>query len=117
MAARKDGSVFNAIVAFAPAFAGPRHEEAQFPIWRQQYAPRQIAYLRQAKRIDALILAYSDDIYDRPQDLAPLEAIPGVRLVAFDACNAGHGTTYTECFRSGARAEIEDYMKERLAQH
>jgi pimeloyl-ACP methyl ester carboxylesterase len=117
MAARKDTSGFNAIVAFAPAFAGPRHEEAQFPKWRRQLAPQQTDYLRQAKRIDALIFAYSDDDFDRPLDLAPLEAIPGVRLLAFDACQKGHGTTYSDCFREGARIEIEDYIKARLQAH
>ncbi len=114
MAARKDASGFNAIVAFAPAFAGPRYEEAQFPKWRRQLAPQQTAYLRQATRIDALIFAYSDDDFDRPGELAPLESIPGVRILAFDACHRGHGTTYSDCFREGARAEIEDYIKSRL---
>jgi pimeloyl-ACP methyl ester carboxylesterase len=114
MAARKDHSGFNAIVAFAPAFAGPRHEEAQYPKWRRELAPRQIAYLRQATRIEALIFAYSDDEFDRPADIAPLESVPGIRILAFDACQKGHGTTYSECFRTGARVEIEYYVKARL---
>jgi len=115
MAARKDHGGFNAIVAFAPAFAGPRHETARYPWWRGRLAPEQIAYLRQAPRIEALIFAYSDDEFDRPAELAPLESIPGIRILAFDACNRGHGTTYTDCFRAGARVEIEHYLKERLA--
>ena len=115
MAARKNHAGFNAILAFAPAFAGTRAEQARWPEWRGEFLPRQIAYLRQAPRIDALILAYSDDEFERPQDLKPLETIPGINLVAFDACGAGHGTTYSECFRAGARAEIEDYIQRRLA--
>lgn len=115
MAARKDPSGFNAIIAFAPAFAGTRAEQARWPEWRGEFLPKQIAYLRQARRIDALILAYSDDAFERPQDLKPLETIPGINLVAFDACNAGHDTTYSECLRTGARAEIEDYIQRRLA--
>jgi pimeloyl-ACP methyl ester carboxylesterase len=117
MAARKDHRGFNAIIAFAPAFAGPRHEEAQYPKWRRELAPAQTAYLREAKRIEALIFAYSDDDFDRPRELTPLESIPGLRLLAFDACNSGHGTTYTECFREGAKVEIEDYIKTRLKAH
>jgi len=117
MAARKDATSFNATVAFAPAFAGPRHEEAQYPKWRRELAPAQTAYLRQAKRIEALIFAYSDDDFDRPSELAPLESIPGVRVLAFDACQRGHGTTYTDCFREGAKIEIEDYIKTRLKTH
>lgn len=115
MAARKDHSGFNAIIAFAPAFAGPRYEEAQYPKWRRELAPQQIAHLREAKRIDALIFAYSDDEFDRPSELAPLESVPGIRILAFDACNSGHSTVYSECFRAGARVEIEDYIKTRLA--
>jgi len=114
MAARKDHSGFNAIVAFAPAFAGPRHEEVQYPKWRRELAPQQVAYLRQAPRIEALVFAYSDDDFDRPSDIAPLESVPGLRILAFDACRRGHGTTYTECFREGARVEIEHYIKSRL---
>lgn len=115
MAARKDHSGFNAIVAFAPAFAGPRHEAAKYPWWRGRLAPEQIAYLREAPRIRALVFAYSDDEFDRPADLAPLAAIPELRILAFDACREGHGTTYGECFRTGARVEIEHYIKTRLA--
>ncbi|MND01574.1 hypothetical protein D3C83_206140 [compost metagenome] len=60
-------------------------------------------------------MGYYDDTYERPEDLKPLESIPGIRILAFDACHAGHGTAYSECFRSGARAEIEDYIQRRLA--
>jgi pimeloyl-ACP methyl ester carboxylesterase len=114
MAARKDASGFNAVVAFAPSFAGPRYEESQYPKWRRELAPAQTAYVKQAKRIDALIFAYSDDDFDRPSELATLESVPGIRIVAFDACRRGHGTTYSECFREGARVEIENYIKTRL---
>jgi pimeloyl-ACP methyl ester carboxylesterase len=117
MAARKDHSGFNALIAFAPAFAGPRHEAPRYPWWRGKIQPAQIAYLREAKRIEALIIAYSDDDFDRPEEIAPLDGIPGVRVLAFDACNAGHGTTYSQCFREGAKAEIEDYLKTRLKAH
>ncbi len=117
MAARKDAGGFNAVIAFAPAFAGPRHEEAQYPRWRRELAPQQIAYLREANRIEALIFAYSDDDFDRPSELAPLESIPGLRILAFDACGKGHATAYSDCFREGARVEIEDYIKTRLKAH
>jgi len=115
MAARKDHSGFNAVIGFAPAFAGTRAEEAQYPRWRGEYRVKQIAYLREARRIEALIVGYYDDTYDRPEDLKPLESIPGIRILAFDACHAGHGTAYSECFRAGARVEIEDYIRQRLA--
>jgi dienelactone hydrolase len=115
LAARRDHGGFNAVVAFAPAFAGPRHEAARHPWWRGRLAPEQIAHLREAPRIEALIFAFSDDAYDRPEELAPLEAIPGVRIVAFDACNHGHATAFSDCFREGARTEIEHYIEERLA--
>jgi pimeloyl-ACP methyl ester carboxylesterase len=115
MAARKEPAAFNAIVAFAPAFAGTRAEATRFPRWRGEYRPLQVAYLRQAKHIEALIFAYSDDPFNRPSDLAPLESIPGIDLIAFDACAHGHGTAYSQCFRTGARVEIEDYIERHLA--
>lgn len=115
MAARKDHSGFNAIVAFAPAFAGPRSEAVQYPKWLGVLQPQQIAYLRQAKRIDALIFAYNDDSFNRPADIAALEKIPGVSILAFDACARGHGTAYSDCFRAGAKVEIDDYIQRRLA--
>jgi len=115
MAARKDHSGFNAIVAFAPAFAGPRAEEEQYPVWRRQMQPLQIGYLTAASRIDALIFAYDDDAFDRPEDLEPLKRIRGIRIVAFNECQQGHRTVYTDCFHRRAREQVESYIKSRLA--
>lgn len=114
MAARQDHSGFNAVVAFAPAFAGPRHEEAQFPHWRGTLQPQQLSYLAGARRIQALIFAYDDDTFDRPREIAPLARVPGVRIVPFNGCRAGHTTAYTQCFRYGARGQIESYLRARL---
>jgi len=115
MAARNDHSGFNAIVAFTPAFAGPRAEEEQYPVWRRRMQPLQIGYLTAAPRIDALIFAHDDDAFDRPEDLEPLKRIPGIRIVAFNDCRQGHRTVYTDCFRQRARQQIEAYIKSRLA--
>jgi pimeloyl-ACP methyl ester carboxylesterase len=115
MAARKDHSGFNAIVAFAPAFAGPRHEMTKYPWWRNELQPRQIGELAAAARIEALIFAYDDDTFDRPRELAPLALVRGVRIVAFNRCGEGHGTAHGQCFRQGARRLIEDYIRARLA--
>lgn len=115
MAARKDHSGFNAIIAFAPAFAGPRSEEQQYPIWRRQLQPQQIAYLSSALLINALIFAFNDDTFDRPEELAPLKAVPGLRIVPFSDCEGGgHRTAYTACFRRAARPQVEAFIKARL---
>lgn len=114
MAARKSPALFNAVIAFAPAFAGPRYEQAKYPWWRGDYLPRQIAYLRQAPRLDALIFAYDDDDFERPADLAPLATIPGLHIVPFNACASGHRTAYSDCFRARARNDIDQYIRERL---
>ena len=115
MAARKDPSGFNAVIAFAPAFAGPRHEEQQYPVWRRQMQPQQIGYLAAAPRIDALIFAYDDDEFDRPLELDPLRRVPGIQIVAFNDCHQGHRTVYTDCFRQRAREQVESFIKSRLA--
>lgn len=116
IAARQFGHKFNAVIAFAPAFAGPRHEVAQFPWWRNQIRPRQVDDILRAGRMPALVFAYPDDAFNRPRELAFLSRLQGVRVVTFDRCpQRDHGTTYSECFARMAAPEVERYIRTRLA--
>lgn len=116
IAARRFGHKFNAVIAFAPAFAGPRHETAKYPWWRNELRPRQIRDILQAGRMHALVFAYPDDAFNRPRELAFLTRLQGVRLVAFDRCaERHHGTTYSACFARAAAPTIVDYIRARLA--
>ena len=51
-----------------------------------------------AERIDALLFAYDDDIYNRPADLEFLTAAypDSVELVGYD-CEGGHNTHIDDC--------------------
>ncbi|MEQ8699675.1 MAG: alpha/beta fold hydrolase [Bauldia litoralis] len=116
IAARQYGHKFNAVVAFAPAFAGPRYEVAQFPWWRNRIRPRQVTDILSAGRMRALVFAYPDDAFNRPRELAFLKQLTGVRLVTFDRCpERTHGTTYSGCFARMAAPEVERYIRARLA--
>lgn len=115
IAARRFGAKFNAVVAFAPAFAGPRHEAVQYPRWRNQIRPRQVADILKARRLRALVFAFPEDTFNRPRELAFLKALDGVTLVPFDRCRRGHGTTYSRCFSRQAAGRIERYIRARLA--
>ena len=60
---------FNSAIVFAPAFAGPRSEIKKYPRWRKIERPRQVKEMIEAKIIKALIFAYEDDAFNRPQEL------------------------------------------------
>ncbi len=115
IAARQFHHKFNAVIAFAPAFAGPRYETVKYPHWRNIERPRQVAYLKAAKRIDALVIAYPDDNFNRPQELRFLTMIAGTQLVTVPMCARGHRTTYSSCLQQAMDKFIRDYIKKRLA--
>ena len=60
---------FNGVIAFAPAFAGKRSEISFAPWWRNTTRPRQIKEMLTAPRMDALVFAYENDAFNRPQEL------------------------------------------------
>jgi hypothetical protein len=113
LVARRGVAEFNAVVALAPAFAGPRSEIPVYPRWWNEHRPRQIADLAAAPRIDALVFAHDDDAFDRPEDLRFLAAIPGVSLIDLSDCRAGHGTAYSACFGERAGDTIRRYIRRR----
>lgn len=76
--------------------------------------PRQIAYLSEAARINALIFAYDDDTYDRPQELEPLRKVASLTVLPFNACQTGHRTVFTDCFRRNAKAQIVAFIRNNL---
>lgn len=114
IAARQFNDEFNAVIAFAPAFAGPRHEESLYPWWRRRIRPQQVAFLTQARRIDALVFAYPNDQYNRPRDLRFLDRIPGVEMRTVTSCLGGHRTTYRDCFAEAALGRIRSFIQSRL---
>lgn len=114
LASRDFGHRFNAVIAFAPAFAGPRHEIRIYPWWRRRIRPRQVSHLQTAARIPALVFAFPDDTFNRPQELSFLKEIDGVKLVTINHCRNGHKTPLGRCFEKAAAARMAKYIESRL---
>lgn len=115
MAYAQNPQAFGGVVAFAPAFAGPRSEERLYPWWRQIARPKQVEILKGASELNALVFTYENDRFNRPQDLAFLtQAHPGsIRLIAYDCgLNRPHGTYQNDCREDQTLALIRDYIQQ-----
>ena len=89
---------FHAVIAFAPAFAGPRHEVTSYPWWRKIVLPEQIAMITQPNDVPKLVFAYEDDAFNRPSDLTFLtQAFPVSAKLIGQNCGRGHGTHRNDC--------------------
>lgn len=114
----KKPALFNAAIAFAPAFAGPRSEEAQYPWWRREARPRQIAEMTRAKALQALVFAYEDDPFNRPTDLAFLtRAFPTtVAFVPYGcAARRKHLIHHYDCRATDTTKRLLSYIRKRVA--
>ncbi|ANK81205.1 MAG: hypothetical protein TEF_10665 [Rhizobiales bacterium NRL2] len=118
MAAIEHGDSFNGAIAFAPSFAGPRDEINVYPRWRQEARPRQIAHMKTAERMDALVFAYEGDQFNRPQELRFLtETWPdSVQLVGYDCNGPGHLTHLRDCQEAATRHMIATFIESELAE-
>ncbi len=114
MSAREFGSHFNGVIAFGPAFAGRRSEDERYPHWRQEIRPRQIEQMLEAEGIRALVFAYEDDAFNRPQDLTFLtDAYPtSVQLVGY-TCGSGHVTHIRDCRQEQTTEAILEFIGRR----
>lgn len=120
MMGRTAAKKFNAVIAFAPAFAGPRNETEQYPWWRKVARPKQIEEMLKPPRLEALVFAYEEDPFNRPEDLAFLtKRYPqSVKLVGY-ACplvKRKHLTHVEDCREDRTAATILDYVKRRLGE-
>lgn len=113
----------NAVVAFAPAFAGKKYLRPE--LWQQRYEA-QAAEILSADFISALVFTFDNDTYNSPDDLAFLAHVKGVRLLRMpDASIAGvvcdipffgssHSNAYRECFSSTQSGVLLDFLDRRL---
>lgn len=118
MAASYFPDKFNGAVAFAPAFAGPRSEAEIYPRWRGEALPRQIEDMLTAYERHALVFAYYDDAFERPEDLEFLvnAYAHSIRMVAYECPNAnGHLTHLQDCREEETVAAIEDFISDRVS--
>jgi len=114
----KKPALFNAAIAFAPAFAGPRSEEAKYPWWRREARPKQIAEMTRSKAMRALVFAYEDDPFNRPSDLAFLTAAypKSVTLVPYGcAARRKHLIHHYDCRATDTTKRLLTYIRARVA--
>jgi pimeloyl-ACP methyl ester carboxylesterase len=122
MMARDTDKRFNGVIAFAPAFAGKRKEEKLFPWWRHKVRPKQVKDMLGAPRMDALVFAYENDPYNRPQDLQflvqhyPLKNGHGVELVSYGCgLRNAHQTFRNDCRLLSTKAKIIQFLQKQIA--
>jgi pimeloyl-ACP methyl ester carboxylesterase len=121
LVARRQQVPINAVIAFAPAFAGRKARRTED--W-QAIHEQHVAYLSAADQLHALVFAFDRDAYNTPEDLAFLQVIPGVHFlhlseqaIAGIPCQRpnGHRTVCRDCFLQTQQEAILSYIEMRLA--
>jgi pimeloyl-ACP methyl ester carboxylesterase len=119
---RHPGKV-NAVVAFAPAFAGKKRLRSD--LWQQRH-DEQTAEMLSAERIAALVFAFENDAYNTPDDLAFLSRIKGTTLLQMPEAVIGgvecdipffassHGHAYRKCFSTTQSDVLLHFLQQRL---
>ena len=119
MAMKEVGNKFNAALVTAPACCGKRSESTRYPEWRKYVRPRQIGEMLAAEVIRALVFAYPDDAYNRPQELKFLtDKYPDSVQIVIYGCGEGHSTHRKDCrleetvqtMKSYILAKKEDFL-------
>jgi pimeloyl-ACP methyl ester carboxylesterase len=120
LVARRQQVPLNAVIAFAPAFAG---RKAHRPEDWQAVHEQHVAFLSTADQLQALVFAFDKDTYNPPQDLVFLRAIPGVRFlhlseqaIAGVQCQRPNGrrTVFQDCFMQTQLEIILSYIEVRV---
>jgi len=122
LVARRHNVRINAVIAFAPAFAG--RKSGRSPGW-QALHDSHVQFMAEAREMNALVYAFDSDAFNSPEDLAFLNGIPGIRLVRLGAqeidgikCDSpdGHQTVFRDCFARTQEKVILAYLAERLTE-
>lgn len=111
------------ILGAAPAFAG--HHAVRPKAWRDERA-RQIAFLKEAEHINALLYQFKGDRLEPPEHTNFLNEIPGIDRVILNggeaiagiACHNDypHATIFKDCFRETQHDKITSYI-DQIMQH
>ena len=108
------GSDTPRVIAFAPAFAGLKSEEAQYPEWRRVARPKHVRQLETGASIRALIFAYIGDGFEEPNDLMFLEyrSENSVEIVGYN-CQENqnqHRNHLNDCRLNSTVERIRNYL-------
>lgn len=102
---------FGSLIAFAPAFAGTRRDEKQYPWWRQIIRPEQVEMIKKSNGVRKLIFAYENDKYNRPSDLAFIEEFfPDTANVVAQKCGHGHMSHKNDCNADATVNMINEFV-------
>ena len=115
MAMQQANKKFNAAIVFAPACCNKRElKDKKRGKYRKRNRPHQEREMLKAKRIEALVFAYEDDVFNRPQDLTFLtDAYPeSVEMIGYH-CGEGHFTYQKDCQFTENKARIAGYITDR----
>lgn len=103
------------VVAFAPAFAGPRAGEALGLTWRTIARPAQIQQLKTGRPLRALFFAYPGDEFEWPEDLAFLpQTFPdSVEMVSYSCrgVREPHTTHQSDCREEETAQKIRAFIE------
>lgn len=104
---------FNAVIGFAPAFAGQKVLRSS--VW-QTYFEAQLEEIIEAETLDALLYVFERDPYYDLSDMKPLAGVSGVTIVwpQDSSCWTGHRAVFRRCFQDAATDEIRRYLHQRL---
>ena len=119
---RHPGSV-NAVIAFAPAFAGKKQGRPEE--WQRRHEA-QASEIGSAGRIPALVYAFDNDAYNTPDDLSFLSRVVGTKLLRMPdkaiggvACDipffsSSHSHAYRKCFSETQADVLLDFLRQQL---
>lgn len=102
------------VVAFAPAFAGPKIGESLGLTWRTVARPAQIKQLVSGRPLRALVFAYEGDAFEEPDDLRFLtQAFPDSVEVVGYSCKGvreAHFTIRGDCREEDTARRIRAFI-------
>lgn len=105
------------VIAFAPAFAGPRRGR---PAGWQWLRARHVDALQRSTPLAALVFTYRGDPFEDAATLSFLRTIPGTELVVLDSADCPdrrpHRAAFSSCVMdAGVRARMRAFIERRLA--
>ena len=113
----------NAVVAFAPAFAGKKQWRPE--VWQQRHES-QAAEILSANLISSLVFAFKNDDYNSQDDLNFLSQVKGTTLlklpgdaIAGVGCDipmfgSSHRNVFRKCFDQTQSSVLKNFLQERL---
>lgn len=120
LVSRRGNVNINAVIGFAPAFAGPKATRSSG--WWDLHR-KQSAFLRASPRLDALVFAFDGDPFSDVPELSSDLSVPGVELVPVtrvtgNSADCGritsHHGVFTNCFEELAAQRIGAFIEHRL---